>query len=74
MNILKTIYRFIFPVNLDDLFSEERQEEAALKVAARISRGNTNMQDTRVVTDRVFEKQMAEYAHKVECKQYSFLR
>ncbi len=72
MSIFQTIYRFIRPVNLEQLFSEEKKEEAALKVAARLSRGNTNVQDPRLTTSRRFEQQMAEYARKVEKKEYSF--
>jgi hypothetical protein len=56
----------------DAAFSEVRREEAALRVAARLSRGNTNVQEMRVTTEREFEEQMTEYSDKVTSKRYFF--
>ncbi len=74
MKHFQALLQLAFPASMDTYFSEEKQEEAALRVAARLSRGNTNTQDIRVTTDRLFKKQMEEYAKKVEAKKFVFQR
>jgi hypothetical protein len=72
MPFLHELRRIVFPADVDEAFSDIRREEAALRVAARLSRGNTNVQEMRVTTEREFEEQMAEYSDKVTNKRFFF--
>lgn len=63
--LLKAIYRIVFPVSLDDIFSEDGKERTALRIAARFSRGNTGVQNGKVTTDRGFAEEMKRMARRV---------
>ena len=55
---LTLIYRMLFPANLDSVFSEQGKEQTALGIAARFSRGNINLQQKRVTTQRKFDEEL----------------
>jgi len=65
MNILSTLYRTLFPADLDAIFSEESKEKTAVVVAARFSRGNTSVQNERVTTERKFAEEMQRMEQRV---------
>ena len=62
--IIQVIRRVLFPKNLDSIFSEESKERTALGVAARYARGNINVQNGRVTTQRKFEEEMNRLARR----------
>lgn len=72
MRFLQSLRRIAFPADVDEAFSAKAQEEAALLVAARLSRGNVNVQEMRVTTERDFNEQMSEYEAKVAQKAFVF--
>lgn len=64
MSVFRNLQRVIFPAKLENIFSEESQERTALGIAAR-SRGNINVQNKPVTTDRMFKDEMARMAERV---------
>lgn len=69
MNLLRTVYRILFPADLNAIFSEESKEETAVVIAARFSRGNAGVQDKRVTTERKFGDEMRRMAQRVSRNQ-----
>jgi|WetSurMetagenome_2_1015567.scaffolds.fasta_scaffold119499_2 hypothetical protein len=65
INIIRVIYRNLFPPSLDEIFSEEGKERTALHVAARFTRGNTGVQNGHATTDRKFKEEMRRMARRV---------
>jgi hypothetical protein len=68
----EALRRLAFAPDIARHFSEEEKAQAALRIAARISRGNTNMQNIRVTTESDFERRMDEYEKKVIAKRFAF--
>lgn len=69
MDLLRTLYRILFPANLGTIFSEESKEKTAVIIAARFSRGNAGVQDKRVTTERKFAEEMSRMARRVSRNQ-----
>ena len=65
MRFIKSIYKILFPANIDNLFSEECKENLALGVAARFTRGNINIQNKRATTARMFSEELRQTEKRV---------